>query len=84
MEANSRKSTTGSDMHNDMQKHTGEYPMIGVDTLREAPATIKRLGQDANDNGNVMVVPKRAVLRCSLGPIAGAMFQVGGPYRRGM
>ncbi|MEX8519427.1 MAG: fused isobutyryl-CoA mutase/GTPase IcmF [Leptothrix sp. (in: b-proteobacteria)] len=108
-------------MHYEMQKHTGEYPIIGVNTFRNphgdqvpdhielarstddekqsqlarlndfhtrnasaAPAMLKRLQQAVIDNQNVFNVLMEAVRVCSLGQITGALFEVGGQYRRSM
>jgi methylmalonyl-CoA mutase len=104
-----------------MQKHTGEYPIIGVNTFRNphgdpvpdhielarssdeekqsqlkrlaefharnadaAPAMMKRLQQAVIDNRNIFEVLMEAVRVCSLGQITGALFEVGGQYRRSM
>ncbi|MEX8494846.1 fused isobutyryl-CoA mutase/GTPase IcmF [Sphaerotilus sp.] len=108
-------------MHYEMLKHTGEYPIIGVNTFRnpkgdeipetielarstddekasqlarlgdfhtrhaaQAPAMLKRLQQAVIDNANVFEVLMDAVRVCSLGQITGALFEVGGQYRRSM
>ncbi|MFZ4652311.1 MAG: methylmalonyl-CoA mutase family protein, partial [Rubrivivax sp.] len=108
-------------MHYEMLKHTGEYPIIGVNTFRNphgdpvpesielarsteeekrsqlrrledfharhadaAPAMLQRLKQTVIDNGNVFAVLMEAVRVCSLGQITGALFEVGGQYRRSM
>ncbi|MBL0728382.1 fused isobutyryl-CoA mutase/GTPase IcmF [Piscinibacter sp. HJYY11] len=108
-------------MRYEMLKHTGEYPIIGVNTFRnphgdpvpqhiqlarstddekqsqlkrladfhaqhasEAPAMLKRLQQAVIDNRNVFEVLMDAVRVCSLGQITGALFEVGGQYRRSM
>ncbi|MGL4189675.1 MAG: fused isobutyryl-CoA mutase/GTPase IcmF, partial [Sphaerotilus sulfidivorans] len=108
-------------MHYEMLKHTGEYPIIGVNTFRNpkgdavpesielarsteeekqsqlarlndfharhaaaAPAMLKRLQQAVIDNANVFEVLMEAVRVCSLGQITGALFEVGGQYRRSM
>jgi len=108
-------------MHYEMQKHTGEYPIVGVNTFRnpqgdalpehielarsteeekqsqlkrladfhtrharQAPAMLKRLQQSVIDNRNVFAVLMDAVRVCSLGQITGALFEVGGQYRRSM
>jgi len=108
-------------MHYETLKHTGEYPIIGVNTFRpphgdpesgpielarsseeekqsqlqrladfhqrhagEAPAMLRRLQQTAIANGNVFEVLMDAVRCCSLGQITGALFEVGGQYRRSM
>ncbi|MBC5781907.1 cobalamin B12-binding domain-containing protein [Ramlibacter sp. USB13] len=108
-------------MHYEMLKHTGELPIIGVNTFRnphgdaipeklelarsteeekqgqlqrlrdfharnakEAPAMLQRLQQAVIGNGNVFEVLMDAVRVCSLGQITGALFEVGGQYRRNM
>ncbi|HSX94682.1 MAG TPA: fused isobutyryl-CoA mutase/GTPase IcmF [Hydrogenophaga sp.] len=108
-------------MHYEMLKHTGELPIIGVNTFRnphgdttpqslelarsteeekqsqlkrlqdfhtrhaaEAPAMLERLKRTVIDNGNVFEVLMEAVRCCSLGQITGALFEVGGQYRRNM
>ncbi|HSV71644.1 MAG TPA: fused isobutyryl-CoA mutase/GTPase IcmF [Methylibium sp.] len=108
-------------MHYEMLKHSGEYPIIGVNTFRNphgdavpdqielarstddekrsqltrlrdfherhadaAPAMLARLQQTVIDNGNVFDVLMDAVRCCSLGQITGALFEVGGQYRRSM
>jgi methylmalonyl-CoA mutase len=108
-------------MHYEMLKHTGELPIIGVNTFRnphgdtvmeklelarsteeekqgqlrrlqdfharnasEAPAMLERLKQAVIANGNVFEVLMDAVRVCSLGQITGALFEVGGQYRRNM
>ena len=50
----------------------------------EAPAMLKKLQQAVMDNGNVFEVLMDAVRVCSLGQITGALFEVGGQYRRNM
>ncbi len=108
-------------MHYEMLKHTGELPIIGVNTFRNphgdavqdklelarstedekqsqlkrlaefharhartAPAMLKRLQQAVIANSNVFEVLMDAVRVCSLGQITGALFEVGGQYRRNM
>ncbi|WBY00823.1 methylmalonyl-CoA mutase family protein [Ramlibacter tataouinensis] len=108
-------------LHYEMLKHTGELPIIGVNTFRnphgdpipeklelarsteaekrgqlarlrefqasngtEAPALLRRLQQAVIANGNVFEVLMDAVRVCSLGQITGALFEVGGQYRRNM
>jgi methylmalonyl-CoA mutase len=107
-------------MHYEMLKHTGEYPIIGVNTFRnphetvpesielarstddekqsqlrrlaefhaahasQAPAMLARLQQAVIENRNVFEVLMDAVRVCSLGQITGALFEVGGQYRRSM
>ncbi len=108
-------------MHYEMLKHTGELPIIGVNTFRnprgdatpdilelarsteeEKQSQLHRLAQfhelnrQASEpvlrqlrdavlaNANVFEVLMRAVRVCSLGQISGALFEVGGQYRRNM
>ncbi len=108
-------------MHYEMLKHTGELPIIGVNTFRnphgdavleklelarsteeekksqlqrlndfharhaaEAPRQLQRLQQAVIENRNVFEVLMDAVRVCSLGQITGALFEVGGQYRRSM
>ncbi|QCB48087.1 fused isobutyryl-CoA mutase/GTPase IcmF [Hydrogenophaga sp. PAMC20947] len=108
-------------MHYEMLKHTGEYPIVGVNTFRnphgdevmetlelarstddekqsqlqrlkafheihaaEAPAMLERLKHAVIHNANVFDVLMDAVRVCSLGQITGALFEVGGQYRRNM
>jgi methylmalonyl-CoA mutase len=108
-------------MHYEMLKHTGELPIVGVNTFRnphgdtipeklelarsteeekqsqlqrlrdfharnavEAPAMLKRLQQAVIENRNVFEVLMDAVRVCSLGQVTGALFEVGGQYRRNM
>ena len=108
-------------MHYEMLKHTGEYPIIGVNTFRnphgdavmdklelarstdeekqsqlqrladfharhaaDAPVMLQRLQQAVIENRNVFEVLMDAVRCCSLGQITGALFAVGGQYRRNM
>ena len=102
-------------------KHSGELPIIGVNTFRNpgaressgaialarsteeekqsqlrrlrefqlrhqpaAPAALARLQQVALGGGNVFEELMNAVRTCSLGQITGALFEVGGQYRRNM
>jgi methylmalonyl-CoA mutase len=104
-----------------MLKHTGEYPIVGVNTFRnphgdpvpqtitlarsteaekesqierlarfhaahaaEAPAGLERLRRAVIDDANVFDELMRTVRVCSLGQITGALFEVGGQYRRSM
>ena len=107
-------------MHYEMLKHTGEYPIVGVNTFRnpnEAPLESIELARSTDDekqsqltrladfhaahagestamlarlqaaviaNTNVFDVLMEAVRVCSLGQITGALFEVGGQYRRSM
>ncbi|WP_137890862.1 fused isobutyryl-CoA mutase/GTPase IcmF [Ramlibacter sp. 2FC] len=108
-------------LHYEMLKHTGELPIIGVNSFRnphgdtipeklelarstdeekqsqlqrladfharhadEAPAMLQRLRQAVIENRNVFEVLMDAVRCCSLGQITGALFEVGGQYRRNM
>jgi methylmalonyl-CoA mutase len=102
-------------------KHTGELPVIGVNTFlssegsptvlpkevirstteekdaqiataasvharhaAERPAALERLRQTALHNGNVFEALMETAKVCTLGEIAGALFAVGGQYRRNM
>jgi methylmalonyl-CoA mutase len=103
-------------------KHTGELPLIGVNTFlpkdghgeqidklelmrsddqeKQAqianvrafqdlaadrrPAALARLQQVARDRGNVFEALMDAVKVASLGQISGALYDVGGEYRRNM
>jgi methylmalonyl-CoA mutase len=73
-------------MHYEMLKHTGEYPIIGVNTfLRKAYATesaaaLKDLQHAAIRNENMFAVLMEACKYCSLGQLTDAMFEVGGQY----
>lgn len=108
-------------MKYEMLKHTGELPIIGVNTFRNphgnstpatlelarsteeekqsqlqrlmdfhsknaasSPMMLRRLKQTVVENGNVFDVLMDAVRVCSLGQITGALFEVGGQYRRNM
>ena len=108
-------------LHYEHLKHTGEYPIIGVNTFRnphgdpipqklelarsteeekqsqlarlhdfqsrhaaEAPIQLERLKQAVIRSENVFAVLMDAVRCCSLGQITGALFEVGGQYRRSM
>jgi len=105
------------------RKHTGELPIIGVNTyidpradeegyripgelarsteeekqhqltnLRafqaanagEAPAALQRLQQAAVSGGNIFAELMETVKVASLGQISGALYEVGGQYRRNM
>ncbi len=50
----------------------------------EAPAALAKLKQTVIQNGNVFAELMSAVRVCSLGQITGALFEVGGQYRRSM
>ena len=50
----------------------------------QAPAMLARLQQAVIENKNVFDVLMEAVRVCSLGQITGALFEVGGQYRRSM
>ncbi len=108
-------------LHYESLKHTGELPIIGVNTFlsdqgsptiipdevirattdekqyaiesrrafqarnahRSADA-LKRLQQVALDGGNVFGELMETVKSCTLGDISGALYEVGGRYRRNM
>jgi len=102
-------------------KHTGELPLIGVNTFLskdgsptilpreviraeewekqyqiemlknlhaanalQAGATLRKLQKVAVENGNIFEELMEAVRVCSRGQITGALFEVGGQYRRNM
>jgi methylmalonyl-CoA mutase len=50
----------------------------------EAPAALARLQEVALSGGNIFAELMRTVRSCSLGQIAGALYEVGGQYRRTM
>ncbi|MBK5915317.1 fused isobutyryl-CoA mutase/GTPase IcmF [Rhodocyclus purpureus] len=50
----------------------------------QAPAMLEQLRQTVIENGNVFAVLMDAVRVCSLGQITGALYEVGGQYRRSM
>ncbi len=50
----------------------------------QAPLWLARLQQTVIENGNVFAVLVDAVRHCSLGQITGALYAVGGQYRRSM
>ncbi|MEM7788879.1 MAG: methylmalonyl-CoA mutase family protein [Bacteroidota bacterium] len=103
------------------RKHTGELPVVGVNTFlppegeesstevelmrgteaekqqqldgvagfhrrheAEAPEALARLQQVAREGGNVFAELLETVRVASLGQITGALFEVGGQYRRNM
>ncbi|KAB2891511.1 MAG: methylmalonyl-CoA mutase [Desulfobulbaceae bacterium] len=104
-------------------KHSGQYPIIGVNTFRnpdanfdeenarlelarasdeekddqlrrlarfhqlhrdESAAELRRLQKTALDGGNIFAQLMQTVRHCSLGQITGALYEVGGRYRRNM
>jgi len=104
-------------------KHSGEYPIIGVNTFRnpdanfdeenarlelarasdeekdeqlrrlaqfherhhnESAAELRKLQKTALDGGNIFAQLMQTVRHCSLGQITGALYEVGGRYRRNM
>lgn len=108
-------------LHYETLKHSGEYPIIGVNTFLsskgsptvlpaeviratedekenqiktlkslhkreedEAERQLKELQQVAINNGNIFEKLMEVAKYCSLGQITGALFQVGGQYRRNM
>jgi methylmalonyl-CoA mutase len=109
-------------MHYEQLKHTGELPIVGVNTFlnpnaesgvgdkielrRASPeskrgqiealrafqsrhqattaAALQRLQDVALANGNVFAELMQTVQHASLGQISGALYQVGGRYRRNM
>ena len=113
-------------MYYEMLKHTGEYPIVGVNTFRDphadgedliegascidlaratteekesqlerlaafqarhteqAPAALERLQKVALSGENIFAELMETVKTCSLGQITGALYAVGGQYRRNM
>ena len=110
-------------MYYEHLKHSGEYPIVGVNTFRnpdadfdeqnatlelirasdedkqeqldrladfkkrhidEVPAALKRLKQVALRGDNIFDELLDTVKCCSLGQITGALYEVGGQYRRNM
>jgi methylmalonyl-CoA mutase len=110
-------------MYYEHLKHSGEYPIIGVNTFRnpeadfaaenatlelvrasdedkqeqldrladfqsrhqdESGPALERLKQKALNDGNIFEELMETVKTCSLGQITGALYEVGGQYRRNM
>ena len=110
-------------MYYEHLKHSGDYPIIGVNTFRnpeadfdaenatlelvrasdedkreqlgrladfknrhldESGPALERLKQVALDGGNIFEELMETVKSCSLGQITGALYEVGGQYRRNM
>jgi methylmalonyl-CoA mutase len=108
-------------LHYETLKHSGEYPIIGVNTFlsskgsptilpaeviratetekenqiktlqnlhkreeKEAEKQLAELQEVATNNENIFEKLMEAAKYCSLGQITGALFQVGGQYRRNM
>ncbi len=108
-------------LYYESMKHSGEYPIIGVNTflskdgsktiipaevIRSTPeekmrqirnlrafqqrnvdksaSALKALKQTAISNGNIFEALMEAAKFCSLGQLSGALYQVGGQYRRSM
>jgi methylmalonyl-CoA mutase len=108
-------------MHYEMLKHTGELPIIGVNTFLpkdkpaytapkevirstedekefqirsvqafqaanapQAASALKDLQHAAIQNQNIFAALMEAAKVCSLGQMSGALYQVGGQYRRNM
>ncbi len=110
-------------MYYEHLKHSGEYPIIGVNTFRnpeadfaaenatlelvrasdedkqeqldrladfqsrhqdESGPALERLKQVALNDGNIFAELMETVKTCSLGQITGALYEVGGQYRRNM
>jgi methylmalonyl-CoA mutase len=75
-----------------LQRSTDEEKKSQIRRLREfqgrnaadTAAAIERLKQTVIENGNVFAELVNAVRVCSLGQITGALFEVGGQYRRSM
>lgn len=110
-------------MYYEHLKHSGDYPIIGVNTYRNPKAdfdaesaalelirasdedkqeqldrladfqnrhrngsgpALERLKQTALNGGNIFAELMETVKTCSLGQITGALYEVGGQYRRNM
>ncbi|MBE0565891.1 MAG: methylmalonyl-CoA mutase, partial [Krumholzibacteria bacterium] len=108
-------------LHYETLKHTGELPLVGVNTYLDpqgsptvlprevirsrqdekefaiasleafrrrnrdrAPAALAKLQRTAVEHGNVFEALFETVKCCSLGQISGALYGVGGQYRRNM
>ncbi|MFH1153268.1 MAG: fused isobutyryl-CoA mutase/GTPase IcmF [Pseudomonadota bacterium] len=110
-------------MYYEWRKHSGEYPIVGVNTFQDPDANyeesmsclelaradddqkneqlrrlaafkqahadtagdaLKKLQQTALAGGNMFQELMGTVKNCSLGTITGALFEVGGKYRRNM
>ena len=113
-------------MYYEMLKHTGEYPIVGVNTFRDphadgadmiegpscidlaratteekesqlerlgafqtrnadrSPDALARLQNVVLSGGNIFAELMETVKTCSLGQITGALYDVGGQYRRNM
>ncbi len=110
-------------MYYEHRKHTGELPIVGVNTFidagaapeeeaakvelarateeeklsqlsrlkafhrrneKEAPAALKRLQEAALSGKNIFAELMETVRHCSIGQITGALYEVGGQYRRSM
>ncbi|MFO7610321.1 MAG: methylmalonyl-CoA mutase family protein [Candidatus Krumholzibacteriia bacterium] len=108
-------------LHYETLKHTGELPIVGVNTYLDpqgsptvlprevirsrddekelaiasleafkqrhrdrAPAALAELQRTAVEHGNVFEALFETVKCCSLGQISGALYRVGGQYRRNM
>ena len=76
----------------ELARSTEEEKQSQINRLRDfqsrnagaSGAMIERLKQTVIDNGNVFAVLVEAVRVCSLGQITGALYEVGGQYRRSM
>ncbi len=78
--------------HIELARSTEEEKQSQIKRLRDFQARhaaesgpmLQRLKQTVIDNGNVFAVLMEAVRVCSLGQISGALYEVGGQYRRSM
>ncbi len=76
----------------ELQRSTDEEKQSQLKRLRDfhgrnaetAPVMLNRLQQAAINNENMFAVLMDAVRHCSLGQITGALYEVGGQYRRNM
>jgi methylmalonyl-CoA mutase len=78
--------------HVELARSTEEEKQSQIQRLRDFQARnaaesgpmLQKLKQTVIDNGNVFAVLVDAVRVCSLGQISGALYEVGGQYRRSM
>ncbi|MCD6092004.1 MAG: methylmalonyl-CoA mutase family protein [Bacteroidales bacterium] len=108
-------------LHYEKLKHSGELPIMGVNTFlnskgsptlipqevirataqekeyqiemleqlhltykEEAQILIEKLKETARNNGNIFEMLMETSKKCSIGQITGALFEIGGQYRRNM
>ncbi|WP_027415243.1 fused isobutyryl-CoA mutase/GTPase IcmF [Aneurinibacillus terranovensis] len=81
-----------ADYEIELARATEEEKIQQINNLRafqeihkeEAPAALKRLKEVARSNGNIFAELMETVKVASLGQITGALYEVGGQYRRNM